>query len=113
MHFSHMGRPVAVYAVPQLTSDHMVPAAKPHQQGDTLLPAATYDAKLRKCQFVWRDAYRGELCIAPLCAFAVRADEKVSDCLFRVVAHQLRAEPSHSDAAIRTVRGIELPQCFL
>jgi hypothetical protein len=78
-----------------------------------ILPAAPYDAQLRRCQSVRRDAYRSERCIAPLCAFAVGTDEKVSDCLVRVVADQLRAKPSHRDAAIRTVRRVELPQCFL
>jgi hypothetical protein len=64
-------------------------------------------------QFVRRDAYRSELCIAPLSAFAVWANEKVRDDPFRGISHLLRAKPSHSDAAIRTVRGGELPQCFL
>lgn len=70
------------------------------------LPSAPYDTKPRRRYFVRRDRNRGELCLAPLCAFAVGADEKVSDCLFRVVADQLRAKPCHRDAAIRTHREI-------
>jgi hypothetical protein len=83
------------------------------RQGEALLPAASYEAKLRRCQFVGRDPYRSELCVAPLRAFAVRADEKVRDHWFRGISHQLRAEPSHGDTAIRTLRGVELPYCFL
>lgn len=106
------------HLTPEPRAIHLRSPCRVHRQGlvgstEAALPAAPYNAKLRRCQFVRAHANRVELRIRPLSAVAVRADKKVGHDRFPGISQLLRAEPSHSDAAIRTVRGVELPQCFL